>query len=410
MSAKKRVWRLKRGETPIHDDIRYLGPLSSRAFEILGWLCVVLSVAVVMLAIITSVSPKAGTGQGLPRRILPYATQASALFLVIAGISRVMRSSDEYRQQLLTYLGLAGIVALGTALIFQRTVMAAINRLFLDPKQVMPLVEKTFADFSGIDFIAFNVFIDIFLCILLFFFVNVRPKHLFTGKWTLFLRVCAVLPVAYAAVCMWLKYQAVCNHAVLHFGWFPLLTVKPVTTYGLFLFLAIYVKRKEIQFCRDGRSIRECQASLRTRRNSLRFGIVLAIAFAVTAIVDNLLQYCTAQFLLKPHAPAEAEALAWSLQAARRIGFGGDSLILLIAAPFMLLYSFNRIPKWRIFSVLAPLLAIGLAILLWRGSRQTGTSEYIVEGKIPKLSLTGIQQMLDYAKKVSTVLVELFKT
>ena len=228
MSEKKHAWRLKRREVASQDDIRYLGPLSYRAFEILGWLCVVLSVAVVMLAIITSVSPKAGTGQSLPRRILPYATQASALFLVIAGISRVMRSSDEYRQQLLTYLGLAGIVALGTALIFQRTVMAAINRLFLDPKQVMPLVEKTFADFSGIDFIAFNVFIDIFLCILLFFFVNVRPKHLFTGKWTLFLRVCAVLPVAYAAVCMWLKYQAVCNHAVLHFGWFPLLTVKPV--------------------------------------------------------------------------------------------------------------------------------------------------------------------------------------
>jgi hypothetical protein len=56
------------------------------------------------------------------------------------------------------------------------------------------------------------------------------------------------------------------------------------------------------------------------------------------------------------------------------------------------------------------LLAIGLAILLWRGSRQTGASEYIVEGKIPKLSIAGIQQMLDYVKKISTVIVELFKT
>ena len=408
MSEKKHALRLKRRGVANHDDIRYLGPLSYRAFEILGWLCVVLSVAIVVLAMIKSVSPKAGTGGGLPHRILPYVTQMSALFLVIAGISRAMRNSDEYRQQLLTYLGVAGIVAAGTALIFQRTVMTAINRLFLDPKQALPMVEKTFADYSGIDFIAFNVFIDIFLCILLFFFVNVRPKHFFTGKWTLLLRACAVLPVAYAAVCMWLKYQAVCKNAVLHFGWFPLLTVKPVTTYGLFLFLAIYVKCKEIQYCHDGRTIKECQASLRTRRNSLRFGIVLAIALAVTAIVDNLLQYGAAQLLLKPHAPVEAEALAWSLRAAKRIGFGGDSLILLLAAPFMLLYSFNRIPKWRIFSVLAPLLAIGLAILLWRGSRQTGASEYIVEGKIPKLSIAGIQQMLDYVKKISTVIVELF--
>jgi hypothetical protein len=124
--------------------------------------------------------------------------------------------------------------------------------------------------------------------------------------------------------------------------------------------------------------------------------------------VDNLLQYGAAQLLLKPHAPAGADALAWSLRAARRIGFGGDSLILLVAAPFMLLYSFNRVPKWRIFSVLAPLLAIGLAILLWRGSQQTGTGEYIVEGKIPKLSISNIQQMLEYVKKASAVITALF--
>ena len=408
MSEKKHAWRLKRRAGAEQDDIRYLGPLSYRAFEILGWLCVVLSVAVVILAIITSVSSRAGTGQGIPRHILPYATQMSAILLIIAAISRAMRSNEEYRQQLLTYLGVAGIVAAGTALIFQRTVMTAINRLFLDPKQALPMVEKTFADFSGIDFIAFNVFIDIFLCILLFFFVNVRPKHLFTGKWTLLLRACAVLPIAYAVVCMWLKYQAVCKDKLLPFGVFPLLTVKPVTTYGLFLFLAIYVKRKEIQFCRDGRTIRECRASLRTRRNSLRFGIVLAIALAVTAIVDNLLQYATAQLLLKPFAPANGDALAWSLRAARRIGFGGDSLVLLIAAPFMLLYSFNRVPKWRIISVLAPLLAIGLAVLLWRGSLQTGTGEYIMEGKIPKFSIASIQQILDYVKKISAVIAALF--
>ena len=408
MSEKKRTWRLKRSAAAKHDDIRYLGPFSCRTFEILGWLCVALSVAVVVLAIITSVSSKAGAGQDIPRRILPYATQASALFLVIAGISRVMRSSDEYRQQLLTYLGVAGIVAAGTALIFQRTVMTAINRLFLDPKQVMPLVEKTFADFSGIDFIAFNVFIDIFLCILLFFFVNVRPKHVFTGRWTLVLRACAALPVACAVACLCLKCRSVCNKTALPFWCFPILTVKPVTFYGLFLFLAIYVKRKEIQFCRDGRTYEACQASLGTRRNSLRFGIVLAIALAVTAIVDNLLQYGAAQLLLKSHAPEGADALAWGLQAAKRIGFGGDSLILLVAAPFMLLYSFNRVPKWRIFSVLAPLLAIALAILLWRGSLNVGAGDYIVEGKIPKLSVANIQQVLEYVKKANALITALF--
>ena len=49
MSANKHVWRLKRRDTANTDDIRYLGPLSYRAFEILGWLCVVLAVAIVVV-------------------------------------------------------------------------------------------------------------------------------------------------------------------------------------------------------------------------------------------------------------------------------------------------------------------------------------------------------------------------
>lgn len=408
MSAKKHTWRLKRREIADHDDIRYLGPFSYRAFEILGWLCVVLSVAVVILTMVMNVSTRAGAGQSLPRRILPYATQMSAFFLVIAGISRIMRDSAEYRQQLLTYLGLAGIVAAGSALIFQRTVMVAIYKLFMEPELVLSLIEEAFADLSGNGFIAFNVFIDIFLCILLFFFVNVRPRHLFTGKWVLILRAYAVLPVAYAVVCMWLKYQAVCKNMVLPFWCFPLLTVKPVTTYGLFLFLAIYVKRKEIQFCHNGRTMAECQASLRTRRNSLRFGIILAVTLAVAAIVDNLLQYGAAQLLLKSHAPAEVNALAWSLRAAKRIGFGGDSLVLLIAAPIMLLYSFNRVPKWRIFSVLAPLVAIALVVLLWLGSKHTGAGEYITEGGISKISITGVREIMEYLGKGYVVIAALF--
>lgn len=411
MSAKKHVWRLKRGDAPIHDDIRYQGPLSSRAFEILGWLCVVLSVAVVLLTIVMSLTAKAGTeaGQSLPQGILQYITQLSALFLLIAGISRIMRNRGEYKQQLLIYLGLAAIIAAGSALIFQRTVLAAIDKLFLEPKQILPMVEKAFADISGIGFVSYNVFIDIFLCILMFFFVTVRPKRVFTGKWVLVLRIFAALPIFYALVCTWLKYQAVCKKIVLPFGYFPLLTAKPLATYGLFLFLAIYINRKQAQFCHNGRTMEECQASLLTRRNSLRFGIVLALSLAVAALVDNLLQYGTAQLLLKSHAPANVDALAWSLRTAKRVGFGGDSLVLLIAAPFMLLYSFNRVPRWRIASILLPLIAIGLIALLWMGSKNMGTGEYIVEGKISKISLSNIQKMLEYVKKANAVLTALFE-
>ena len=78
MSAKKHVLRLKRRKAASDGDIRYLGPLSYRAFEILGWLCVVMCVGIIVMTVLKSMSSKQGTGQGLPQGILQYPTQLSA--------------------------------------------------------------------------------------------------------------------------------------------------------------------------------------------------------------------------------------------------------------------------------------------------------------------------------------------
>lgn len=45
--AEKR--RRKLHETELQNDIKYRGPLSYQHFQIFGWLCIVLSVVVIML-------------------------------------------------------------------------------------------------------------------------------------------------------------------------------------------------------------------------------------------------------------------------------------------------------------------------------------------------------------------------
>ena len=407
ISTRKHAWRLKRRGVAGGDDIRYQGPFSYRAFQILGWLCLLLSVAVAIFAMMKN--PEAGAGQGMAWRLISGVARMPALLLLIAGISRIMRDRGEYKQQLLTYLGLAGIVAACAGIIYQHTVLAALDRLFVEPEMVLPKLEEAFANFSGSGFLAFNVFIDIFLCILIFFFVNVRPRHIFTGKWVLILRAYAALPVIYALICMWLKYQATSKNIVLPFWCFPILTTRPVTVYGLFLFLAIYIKKKETIFCDHGHTLKECRESLETRRNSLRFGIILAITMAVLAIMDNLLQYGAAQLLFKRMAPADVNALAWGLQAAKNIGFGGDSIAMLILAPFMLLYSFNRVPRWRIISILAPVVAIVLIVLLILGSGNKSTGAYIVDNVIPKISIVRIQEFMAEIEKNLNMIASMLK-
>ena len=249
MSAKKHVRLLRWRKANDRGDLRYLGPFSNRAFEVLGWLCIFMSIGALFLTLITNVSPKAvAAGQSLPQRILPFANRMAALLLLIAAISRIMRSNGECRQLIMTYLGLAGIVAAGSAVVFQRTAMAAINRLFMEPNLVLSLVEQVFSEYSESGFLAFNVFIDIFLCILMYYFVNAQPKRVFTGRWVLLLRAFAVLPIAYLVFCTCLKYRVVCRDVVMPFWCFPLLTVRPVTIYALFLFLAIFNKVTETKF------------------------------------------------------------------------------------------------------------------------------------------------------------------
>ena len=60
MSAKKHVLRLKRRKAASDGDIRYLGPLSYRAFEILGWLCVVMCVGIIVMTVLKSMSSQTG--------------------------------------------------------------------------------------------------------------------------------------------------------------------------------------------------------------------------------------------------------------------------------------------------------------------------------------------------------------
>ena len=128
------------------------------------------------------------------------------------------------------------------------------------------------------------------------------------------------------------------------------------------------------------------------------------MALLGTALLDFILQYATAKFAFSPMAPAGIDAMAWGLQAAKSIGFGGDALVLLIAVPLVLLYSFNRIPRWRAGSILAPLLAVGLTILFLLGSARKGaTGAYIVEGSIPKFHVTTVQELTQLVKKVAVV-------
>jgi hypothetical protein len=198
------------------------------------------------------------------------------------------------------------------------------------------------------------------------FFLNARPKRVFTGKKVLILRVLALLPIAYEIASIVIKFKAAMGEITLPIWSFSLLTVKPPMTFAVFILLATHMKTREMRFCRHGRTHEEYQAFLQTNRNSRHFSVYLAVVLVVAAALDFIMMIVMA-VLAAPNVDAltnaEAEDIMQFVQVASDVGFGG-SVMLIIVAPVMLLYSYTRIPKNKMISTLIPATGIVLIILI----------------------------------------------
>ena len=56
-TRKARRRRVRLYERGAHDDIKYRGPLSYRAFQIIGWICLVVTQAVVLATVASKANP-----------------------------------------------------------------------------------------------------------------------------------------------------------------------------------------------------------------------------------------------------------------------------------------------------------------------------------------------------------------
>nr|MCR5566165.1 hypothetical protein [Clostridiales bacterium] len=182
----------------------------------------------------------------------------------------------------------------------------------------------------------------------------------------LILRVLALLPIAYEIASIVIKFKAAMGEITLPIWSFSLLTVKPPMTFVVFVLLATHMKTRELRFCRHGRTHEEYQAFLQTNRNSRHFSIYLAVVLVLAAAVDFIMMVVM-MFLAAPSVEALAnagtEGMMQFAQVAMDVGFGG-SVMLIVVAPIMLLYSYTRIPKNKMISTLIPAAGIVLIILI----------------------------------------------
>ena len=388
--------RRKLHEYSAENDIRYRGPLSYQGFQILGWLCITLLSGILLLKIGIKLDPKHAAQYTSINRVLTYIESGSLPFLLISNFSRILNNEEGYRTQLIRNGGAALAISVVSILFFNRYVIGTFTQFVTDPEEVAPFLALEFNSIEKKGFIAFNLFIDLFLCTLVMFFLNVRPKRFFTGKKRYFVRAMAILPVAYEACSIYLKGQAAMGKILLPFWTFPLLTVKPPMTFMVFVVLVLYIKQREWRFRRHGKMHAEYRAFLKTNRNSLQFSIFLAVVLVVAAILDFVIMvFLTASAAVEAgsaevFAGNQAEVVRM-MTGAFAMGFG-DAVSLLLVAPLVLLFSYTRIPKNKVFSAVIPVAAIVLMIIfLFEGAYQ-GFS-YLAK-EVPHMSMREIVDLI----------------
>ena len=359
----------------------------------------------------TSLDASVETSLGGVKDVLNWVGTLSLPFLLIANFARILNNSEGYRKQLIKNGAAMAGIALGAILLLYRYVVGVMVELGLTQEQAVAffLNAAQITSKARVGFISFNIFVDLFLCTLVMFFLNYRPKYIFKAPAArIVFRLFTVFPIAYELISLILKIRCARGEITLPLWSFPLLTVKPPMTFVLFIALAVYVKTREWRFRRHGKTHEEYQAFLKTRRNSRNFSVFLAVMLAVVSIFDLLIflgmsVFETANNIVKDQEAAALEQAAEtagmeqaqlsdeeliatlaensptaeeigqekivaytekSVRIMDAVGFGG-SVYLIFLAPLVLLFSYIRIPKNKQFSMLIPMIAAGLILVMY---------------------------------------------
>ena len=372
-----------------HNDIRYRGPLSYMDFQVLGWLCIVMYAVVMMIRIAIKVNPAVEEQSGRSLFLLQDIAFLSLPFLLIANYARILSNAEGYAKQLLRN----GLVMLGIFgafnVFFYHFVVDTVSLFSEDKTQVLPMLLDAMRKADHFGFAAFNVFVDLFLCTLFMFFLNYRPKRVFTEWKIIIFRLFALLPLGYEVASILIKGACAAGRMELPVWAYPLLTVKPPMAFALFVALAIIVKTRELRYVRHGNTHEDYQAFLQTRRNSLHFSAFITVLLVVASIADLILLMVLLVNEVGSLEALETLDLAAMHPVAEAMGFG-EAIPMILVAPLMLLFSYTRVPKFKDYALLIPVVGVALMVIVVL----QGAYQILAVANIPPVNFNELKQTI----------------
>ena len=363
--------KVKWNQHAIDDDIDYLGPLSYRHFKIIGWLLFVMKMLMPPLSLIAKVDPGSAEALALPLGAMQLVTPLSVFFLLIASFSQLLIKKD-YKRQMITNGGAALAIILVFNILFHRYIVSSVDAFVGNRDESLALCDAAFSSLEPAGFIAFNVFVDLFLCTCVIFFLKHEPTKFFVGNRLKWFRCCAVLPIVFELVCLWLKLQANSGGFHMPISFFPFLPTKPPMMFFAICAMIIYEVLLERRFRKEGRTHEEYEAYLNTNRNCWEFAKFAAIACLVAAVLDTLIAFTALandpeggmDVVLTLLEKGEISKFYGVVYKYFNAGFGG-SMDLILFAPIMLLFNYSKTYENTLAELAIPVVAITLLVILY---------------------------------------------
>ena len=335
-------------------DIKYQGPLSYRALRIIAWVCFALGQIVIINTFGSNVMVWNGFSGGW-KTIFNLLSSLSTPLFIIAAFSLVLKGRKSFKSLLLFYGGAFFGIGLGLLFFYLRYVRGLFIKLEISETDLAEMTRSFVASHAQV-----NVFSDLFMFALFHFFINYTPIKKFKGKKIYIFRSLSLIPCIMILVSYLLKVNVGLGNIELPVGLYPFLTTKSPLVYMVFVVISLWINYRERLFIRLGATKAEYHQFLKTNRNSLSFSITLSILILISFVIEFIFLF----ILYGAYYELTGGDTDLFMIIAGIYGVG-QCIPLILAIPFILLFSYVREHKNPMIDTFIPFVGIGLTVIVY---------------------------------------------
>lgn len=361
---RKKDIRLKLKYRTKANDISYRAPLSYRHLRILAWIFLAAAQMGIVFTIASKIDHTSGFDYEFAKGIVEMISGFPFVLFLLANFGIILRNRNNFKYLFIFYGGVMTLMYVLANLVVLHYAYGSLHTInSLTTFQDVALMIGTMMISMGTTGYMFNLFVDLFLCVLTVFFTFYSPKTKYLqGRKVVWFRLLVIIPLAYETASIIIKQNCLLGNFMVPSYFFFLLTSKPPLTFAAFFIITIILKVREYKFLKlynfDYKLLEE---NLSTRAHSLRTSITIAVVFLIISNIDFIVMFAYVVFEAVKMGDVDDLNLMLIYDRANKIGFGG-STSLFIVAPIALLYSYTKVHENKKLDSFIPIIGIGLVI------------------------------------------------